>query len=179
MSTNNIPKCIRYAPDTQRADSGLTTIQPNAPRRSNHNPGQSPVNALDGEGLLDRLEWRLDHPGDVNLSEPAAPVFLAASDIGPEMRSDETQTFMPDSRAANTSDARPPRPTRPGSKRSGATSKPRTPTCSPSSTRLCSAPNSNVSAPATAPPDSMKPLATCAPICTRSDSEKNSGYTHF
>ena len=52
------------------------------------------LNALDSEGLLDGLEWRLDHPRDVDLSAPAAPVLLAVSDNGPEMRSDETRAFM-------------------------------------------------------------------------------------
>ena len=52
------------------------------------------LNALDTEGLLDGLEWRLDRPDDVNLSEPAAPILLAVSDNGPEMRSDETRAFM-------------------------------------------------------------------------------------
>jgi len=50
--------------------------------------------ALDAEGLLEGLEWRLDHPGDVDLDDPAAPVLLAVSDNGPEMRSDETRAFM-------------------------------------------------------------------------------------
>jgi len=52
------------------------------------------LNALDTEGLLDSLEWRLDQPGDVDLTEPEAPVLLAVSDNGPEMRSDETRAFM-------------------------------------------------------------------------------------
>ena len=50
--------------------------------------------ALDAEGLLDGLEWRLDRPDDVDLSEEAAPILLAVSDNGPEMRSDETRAFM-------------------------------------------------------------------------------------
>ena len=52
------------------------------------------LNALDAEGLLDALQWRLDRPGDVDLAEPAAPILLAVSDNGPEMRSDETRAFM-------------------------------------------------------------------------------------
>ena len=52
------------------------------------------LNALDAEGLLEPLEWRLDRPDDVNLSEPTAPIPLAVSDNGPEMRSDETRAFM-------------------------------------------------------------------------------------
>ena len=52
------------------------------------------LNALEAEGLLDGLEWRLDHPADVDLSVPAAPILLAVSDNGPEMRSDETRAFM-------------------------------------------------------------------------------------
>jgi transposase InsO family protein len=52
------------------------------------------LNALDVEGLLDGLEWRLDHPDDVDLAEPDAPILLAVSDNGPEMRSDETRAFM-------------------------------------------------------------------------------------
>lgn len=52
------------------------------------------LGALDTEGLLDGLEWRLDHPEDVDLAEPAAPILLAVSDNGPEMRSDETRAFM-------------------------------------------------------------------------------------
>lgn len=52
------------------------------------------LNALHAEGLLDGLEWRLDRPEDVNLSTPAAPILLAVSDNGPEMRSDETRAFM-------------------------------------------------------------------------------------
>lgn len=50
--------------------------------------------ALDAEGLLDGLEWRLDRPGDVDFAEEAAPILLAVSDNGPEMRSDETRAFM-------------------------------------------------------------------------------------
>ena len=49
---------------------------------------------LEAEGLLADLEWRLDRPDDVDLDEPAAPVLLAVSDNGPEMRSGETRTFM-------------------------------------------------------------------------------------
>ena len=49
---------------------------------------------LDNEGLLADLEWRLDHPGDVDLDDDAAPVLLAVSDNGPEMRSGETRAFM-------------------------------------------------------------------------------------
>ena len=49
---------------------------------------------LQAEGLLADLEWRLDAPGDVDLDEPAAPVLLAVSDNGPEMRSGETRAFM-------------------------------------------------------------------------------------
>lgn len=52
------------------------------------------LNALDAEGLLDGLEWRLDQPADVEFAEPAAPILLAVSDNGPEMRSDETRAFM-------------------------------------------------------------------------------------
>ncbi|MDQ6783053.1 MAG: integrase, partial [Actinomycetota bacterium] len=50
--------------------------------------------ALDAEGLLDALEWRLDHPEDVDLDDDSAPVLLAVSDNGPEMRSGETRAFM-------------------------------------------------------------------------------------
>lgn len=49
---------------------------------------------LDAEGLLGDLEWRLDHPDDVDLDDDAAPVLLAVSDNGPEMRSGETRAFM-------------------------------------------------------------------------------------
>ena len=52
------------------------------------------LNALDAEGLLEGLEWRLDQPQDVDLGEPEAPILLAVSDNGPEMRSDETRAFM-------------------------------------------------------------------------------------
>ncbi len=50
--------------------------------------------ALEAEGLLGGLEWRLDHPADVDLDDEAAPVLLAVSDNGPEMRSGETRAFM-------------------------------------------------------------------------------------
>lgn len=49
---------------------------------------------LEAEGLLADLEWRLDHPVDVDLDDDAAPVLLAVSDNGPEMRSGETRAFM-------------------------------------------------------------------------------------
>ena len=49
---------------------------------------------LEAEGLLEGLEWRLDHPDDVDLDDEAAPVLLAVSDNGPEMRSGETRAFM-------------------------------------------------------------------------------------
>ena len=52
------------------------------------------LNALESEGLLDDLEWRLDRPDDVDLADTAAPILLAVSDNGPEMRSDTTRTFM-------------------------------------------------------------------------------------
>lgn len=52
------------------------------------------LKALDAEGLLDGLDWRLDHPGDVDLKDEQAPILLAVSDNGPEMRSDETRAFM-------------------------------------------------------------------------------------
>lgn len=52
------------------------------------------LNALGSEGLLDDLDWRLDHPDDVDLTTDAAPILLAVSDNGPEMRSDATRTFM-------------------------------------------------------------------------------------
>jgi transposase InsO family protein len=52
------------------------------------------LNALDAEGLLEGLEWRLDRPDAVNLADEAAPILLAISDNGPEMRSDETRAFM-------------------------------------------------------------------------------------
>ena len=54
------------------------------------------LNALDSEGLLEPLEWRLDHPDDVDLSDDDAPILLAVSDNGPEMRSDETRAFNAD-----------------------------------------------------------------------------------
>jgi putative transposase len=49
---------------------------------------------LDAEGLIAGLEWRLDHPEDVDLNDPVAPILLAVSDNGPEMRSDDTRAFM-------------------------------------------------------------------------------------
>jgi putative transposase len=49
---------------------------------------------LAAEGLLEGLEWRLDRPDDVDLDDEAAPVLLAVSDNGPEMRSGETRAFM-------------------------------------------------------------------------------------
>lgn len=52
------------------------------------------LNALDSEALLEPLEWRLDHPDDVDLTSEQAPILLAVSDNGPEMRSDETRAFM-------------------------------------------------------------------------------------
>ncbi len=52
------------------------------------------LNALESEDLLGPLEWRLDHPEDVDLNNESAPVLLAVSDNGPEMRSNETRAFM-------------------------------------------------------------------------------------
>ena len=52
------------------------------------------LNALDSEGLLQGLKWRLDRVDDVDLADDAAPILLAVSDNGPEMRSDETRAFM-------------------------------------------------------------------------------------
>ena len=49
---------------------------------------------LEAEGLLAGLEWRLDRPDDIDLDDDAAPVLLAVSDNGPEMRSGETRAFM-------------------------------------------------------------------------------------
>ncbi|MGH7749723.1 MAG: integrase core domain-containing protein, partial [Candidatus Dormibacteria bacterium] len=49
---------------------------------------------LENEALLADLEWRLDHPDDVDLDDPAVPILLAVSDNGPEMRSGETRAFM-------------------------------------------------------------------------------------
>lgn len=49
---------------------------------------------LEAEGLLADLEWRLDRPDDIDLDDAAAPILLAVSDNGPEMRSGETRKFM-------------------------------------------------------------------------------------
>jgi transposase InsO family protein len=49
---------------------------------------------LEAEGLLANLEWRLDQPDDVDLDDETAPILLAVSDNGPEMRSGETRAFM-------------------------------------------------------------------------------------
>ena len=49
-------------------------------------------NALEAEGFARDLAWRLDQPGDADLTDETAPVLLAASDNRPEMRSDATRT---------------------------------------------------------------------------------------
>ena len=49
---------------------------------------------LEAEGLLANLEWRLDRPDDIDVDDAAAPILLAVSDNGPEMRSGETRKFM-------------------------------------------------------------------------------------
>ena len=49
---------------------------------------------LEAEDLLAGLEWRLDRPDDVDLDDDIAPILLAVSDNGPEMRSGETRAFM-------------------------------------------------------------------------------------
>lgn len=49
---------------------------------------------LEAEGLLPGLQWRLDQPDKVDLDNPDAPILLAVSDNGPEMRSGETRAFM-------------------------------------------------------------------------------------
>ena len=85
------------------------------------------LNALDNEGLLEPLEWRLDHPDDVDLSDDDAPILLAVSDNGPEMRSDETRAFMALVTIGQHFGRPSTRPIRRGSKHCGATSKPRTP----------------------------------------------------
>jgi hypothetical protein len=68
---------------------------PRSSPRGDIHPGEALFLAgLDAEGLLESLEWCLDRPGDVDLAEEAAPILLAVSDNGAEMRSDETRAFM-------------------------------------------------------------------------------------
>lgn len=84
---------------------------------------------LEAGGLLAGLEWRLDRPGDVDLEDDAAPILLAVSDNGPEMRSTQTRTFMALLTIGQHSGGATPPPIRPGSRPCGDMSKPRTRTC--------------------------------------------------
>ena len=50
--------------------------------------------ALRAEGILDDLDWRLEHPELVDVDDEALPVLLAVSDNGTEMTSATTRGFL-------------------------------------------------------------------------------------
>ena len=50
--------------------------------------------ALRAEGVLDDLDWRLEHPERVDLDDESLPVLLAVSDNGTEMTSTSTRAFL-------------------------------------------------------------------------------------
>ena len=105
--------------------------------------------ALEREGLLERVSARQDGLVDPTVDDPARPVLLALSDNGPQMTSGSTREFMACARSTSTSAAPARPPTRPGSSRCSATSRPNGPICCASATRRPSAPSSRSSASAT------------------------------
>jgi transposase InsO family protein len=52
------------------------------------------TNALEREGLLERIEARLDSPIDVTVDDDERPILLAVSDNGAQMTSGSTREFM-------------------------------------------------------------------------------------
>ena len=50
--------------------------------------------ALRAEGVLDDLDWRLEHPELVDVDDETLPVLLAVSDNGTEMTSTTTRAFL-------------------------------------------------------------------------------------
>jgi len=106
---------------------------------------------LDNEQLLtDKLRDRLNNPdGHLPDDDTAVPLLLAISDNGTEMRAADTRRFQAICSIIQHSAGVAPRPTKPGSRRSGVTSNTNTPTSRPSTTPPCSLPNSNGSDPTT------------------------------
>lgn len=52
------------------------------------------LEALDAEGLMERIDARADGTVDLSVDDPSRPILLAVSDNGPQMRSGSTQEFM-------------------------------------------------------------------------------------
>ena len=101
--------------------------------------------------------------------DPTEPILLACSDNGPQMTSTATRDLFAATRQSpNASDAPAPPPTRPGSRASSGTSKPRTPTSKRSATRprstpSCDAPAATTTKPACTPASATSPPTTSTP----------------
>jgi putative transposase len=52
------------------------------------------IEALEAEGLMERVEARVDGTVDLSVDDPSRPILLAVSDNGPQMRSGSTREFM-------------------------------------------------------------------------------------
>jgi ABC-type Fe3+ transport system substrate-binding protein len=87
------------------------------------------TDALAAEGLLAQVEARADGLVELNVDDEARPILLAVSDNGPQMTSGSNREFMALCAIAQHFGGRARRPTRPGSSRSSATSRPSTRTC--------------------------------------------------
>jgi putative transposase len=66
--------------------------------------------ALEREGLLERIIARQDGLVDPAVDDPARPVLPALSDNGPQMTSGSTREFMACARSTSTSAGHPNRP---------------------------------------------------------------------
>ena len=100
--------------------------------------------------------------------DPTRPILLACSDNGPQMTSTATRDLFATLAVAQRLGAPAPPPTRPGSRASSGTSKPRTPTSKRSATRprstpSCDAPAATPTKPAYTPASATSPPTTSTP----------------
>ena len=104
------------------------------------------TDALEAEGLLDKVTAIQDGLARIDVDDEARPVLLAVSDNGPQMTSGSPPEFMALAAIAQHFGRPGTRPIRPGSRASSATSRSNTPTCCRSRTRPCCVPSSSSAA---------------------------------
>ena len=104
--------------------------------------------------------------------DPTRPILLACSDNGPQMTSTATRDLFAALAVAQRLDVPAPPQTRPGSRASSGTSKPRTPTSKRSATRPRSTPSSNAPAATTTKP-ACTPASATSPPTTSTPAEAN------
>jgi hypothetical protein len=118
------------------------------------------TDALELEGLLDAVDARVAGYADRSLDDAVVPILLAVSDNGPQMTSGSTREFMAMCAIAQHFGRLTPRPTRPGSRASSATSRPTGHTSTRSPTRPSCAPSLSSCASSTTPSGCMPASAT-------------------